>query len=155
MSHIAKHALYVQWIISLVFGRGLALAQLQVFSSMIYSITPLIGVSNWGSRVMLLSTSVLCLHGNDTQGIFLQNVYMIDKVPGYVSIGDIMVSGDDVIRNPHVNSCEELAFLPYSSGTTGKPKGVMVTHHNINAMAVAVGLVCCVIKTLFDPKPLP
>lgn len=32
-----------------------------------------------------------------------------------------------------VNSKEDLAILPYSSGTSGLPKGVMLTHHNIIA----------------------
>lgn len=29
------------------------------------------------------------------------------------------------------NNVDELAFLPYSSGTTGLPKGVQLTRHNI------------------------
>lgn len=31
---------------------------------------------------------------------------------------------------PKVN-CEEVCLIPYSSGTTGMPKGVMLTHKNL------------------------
>jgi 4-coumarate--CoA ligase len=34
---------------------------------------------------------------------------------------------------PHINPEEDLAFLVYSSGTTGLPKGVMLTHRNVMA----------------------
>ena len=89
-----------------------------------------------------------------TNYVNCQDVYVIGRVPGYVSISDIMDSGDNVIRSPCIKSREELAFLPYSSGTTGKPKGVMLSHHNINAMVVAVGSVCCDVYILFEAKPL-
>jgi len=35
---------------------------------------------------------------------------------------------------PPVNpdrTCDDLAILPFSSGTTGLPKGVMLTHRNL------------------------
>jgi acyl-CoA synthetase (AMP-forming)/AMP-acid ligase II len=32
-----------------------------------------------------------------------------------------------------INAREDVAVLPYSSGTTGLPKGVMLTHHNITS----------------------
>lgn len=44
-------------------------------------------------------------------------------------------------RRTKINPEEDLAFLVYSSGTTGHPKGVMLTHHNIvaNTMMIKAG----------------
>ncbi|OWF49894.1 probable 4-coumarate--CoA ligase 1 [Mizuhopecten yessoensis] len=37
----------------------------------------------------------------------------------------------DLIKNVDVNPKEDIALMPYSSGTTGLPKGVQLTHHNL------------------------
>ncbi len=42
-------------------------------------------------------------------------------------------SGTARFRRAKVDPAKDLAFLVYSSGTTGKPKGVMLTHRNIVA----------------------
>lgn len=43
------------------------------------------------------------------------------------------ISGTARFRRTRLNPEEDLAFLVYSSGTTGLPKGVMLTHRNIVA----------------------
>eukprot|EP00095_Tigriopus_kingsejongensis_P000194 maker-scaffold41_size498431-snap-gene-1.20 protein:Tk00194 transcript:maker-scaffold41_size498431-snap-gene-1.20-mRNA-1 annotation:"probable 4-coumarate-- ligase 1-like" len=66
-----------------------------------------------------------------------EKIFLVgEKVPGYHSVSEMMDT--DLVGEPNVvlNVNEDICVLPYSSGTTGVPKGVMLTHHNI------VGNVC-------------
>jgi len=52
---------------------------------------------------------------------------------------DLLASGDDGDVEPWLDDEEELIAIDYTSGTTGRPKGVMYTHRGacLNALAMA------------------
>ena len=57
-----------------------------------------------------------------------------------------LASGKDIQELPEGPKSEDLAAIVYTSGTTGRPKGVMLTHHNV---------VENVISTLIHIAPAP
>ena len=65
-------------------------------------------------------------------GLADDHVIVLDGADGHPSLRDLLSEGHPA---PEVNfdAAEHLAVLPYSSGTTGRPKGVMLTHRNLVA----------------------
>ena len=77
------------------------------------------------------------------------------EAAAYANVEKIIVIGESDFGTPFasllvdsdppsidINSAEDLAALPYSSGTTGFPKGVMLTHRNL------VSLLCQIQTTV-------
>jgi acyl-CoA synthetase (AMP-forming)/AMP-acid ligase II len=65
-------------------------------------------------------------------GIDSDHLIVMDGVDGHPSLRDLIseqAPAPDVSFDPATH----LAVLPYSSGTTGRPKGVMLTHRNLVA----------------------
>ena len=61
-----------------------------------------------------------------------EEVYVVGDPGGAKPFTDLL--GDpDQAPEIEVDAAEDLAVLPYSSGTTGLPKGVMLTHRNLVA----------------------
>ncbi|MCI4044795.1 4-coumarate--CoA ligase family protein [Streptomyces sp. TRM75563] len=60
----------------------------------------------------------------------VQEIYVCDQAEGHTSILDMLAS---TAPEPEIaiDPGEDVAALPYSSGTTGTPKGVMLTHRSI------------------------
>ena len=63
-------------------------------------------------------------------------VIMLDAVDGVTSLADLLAT---TATPPELTTTAgDTAVLPYSSGTTGLPKGVMLTHRNLVANVCAV-----------------
>ena len=61
----------------------------------------------------------------------LAELFVLGEANGATPFSSLMSSGAP--PQTDINPREDLVVLPYSSGTTGYPKGVMLTHHNLVA----------------------
>ncbi|MEV8128581.1 4-coumarate--CoA ligase family protein [Streptomyces sp. NPDC085944] len=60
----------------------------------------------------------------------VQEILVCDSAPGHRSLVDMLGSAAPE-PSVAIDPAEDVAALPYSSGTTGTPKGVMLTHRQI------------------------
>jgi acyl-CoA synthetase (AMP-forming)/AMP-acid ligase II len=60
----------------------------------------------------------------------IREILVCDTAPGHRSLIDMLATTAPEPR-PAFDPAEDIAALPYSSGTTGTPKGVMLTHRQI------------------------
>jgi len=87
------------------------------------------------SGAVVLITDALNIDGINLAGLKnLRRVFCTrHQGSGSESFSDLLTPVSAALPRPDRDSGETLAALPYSSGTTGLPKGVMLSHHNLVA----------------------
>jgi acyl-CoA synthetase (AMP-forming)/AMP-acid ligase II len=61
----------------------------------------------------------------------VEEIIVFGEAEGAVAFASFLIDGD--APDVHIDPAEDLVALPYSSGTTGFSKGVMLTHRNLVA----------------------
>ncbi|MDH5374013.1 MAG: AMP-binding protein, partial [Acidimicrobiia bacterium] len=64
-------------------------------------------------------------------GLEIENIYSIDPTDGATQLSELF--GEPLAEHVPVDPSDHVVVMPYSSGTTGLPKGVMLTHRNLVA----------------------
>jgi acyl-CoA synthetase (AMP-forming)/AMP-acid ligase II len=90
-------------------------------------------LSDSGARMLLTVPGFLetALDAAEHAGI-ADEVYVLGEADGARPYADLLGDPATVVA-AEIDAKEDLAVLPYSSGTTGLPKGVMLTHANLVA----------------------
>ncbi len=83
-----------------------------------------------GAEILVTVAPFLDTAREAVKGTKVQEIVVIGAAEGAVPLSDLM--GEPLQAQAPVDTAEHVVALPYSSGTTGLPKGVMLTHRNLS-----------------------
>ena len=86
-----------------------------------------------GAKYLLTIPQLMEKAREVVQATGISKVFVIGEAEGAVSLASLLKKVEEPAP-VKVDPREDIAVLPYSSGTTGFPKGVMLTHWNLVAM---------------------
>ena len=66
------------------------------------------------------------------QNSSVEEIFVLGEAEGATSFTELLAA-EPYEGHAEIDPMEDIVVLPYSSGTTGLPKGVMLTHHNLVA----------------------
>ncbi|MEF8848104.1 MAG: AMP-binding protein [Candidatus Thermoplasmatota archaeon] len=78
----------------------------------------------------------------------LISIHKNPKIDGTISYKNLLKKGKNKKIERKINPKEDVAILQYTGGTTGKPKGAMLTHHNLVSQAVTIQFWKTMLKSL-------
>ncbi|MEK6279058.1 MAG: 4-coumarate--CoA ligase family protein [Acidobacteriota bacterium] len=87
-----------------------------------------------GAKFLITVPQCLKKVAEAAQGTGVEELFVFDQAEGDANGAtpfSSLLEGDGKLPEVSINPFEDLVALPYSSGTTGLPKGVMLTHHNL------------------------
>ena len=87
-----------------------------------------------GARFLLTAPQFLEVTLEAARGSKVQEVFVLEGGEGATPFVELLGKDPATAVEPAIDPKKDLLVLPYSSGTTGKPKGVMLTHHNLVAI---------------------
>src|SRR5258706_2358701 len=96
-----------------------------------------------GAKFLLTIPSLLDRAKEAAARSGVEEVFVIGAAPGVVSLDDLLDREPSQLRH-ECDARKDLAAIPFSSGTTGRCKGVMITHFSVAAnirQCLAAGMV--------------
>ncbi len=93
-----------------------------------------------GARWLLTVPQLLDSAKEAAAGTAVEEIFVLGEGAGATAFGELMASQGEAPPTTF-DAAQDLAALPYSSGTTGLAKGVMLTHRNLVANLVQTEVV--------------
>jgi acyl-CoA synthetase (AMP-forming)/AMP-acid ligase II len=92
-------------------------------------------LENSGARILLTVPAFMDRVREGIKDLAIEEVFVFGDTEGATSFGELLAQEPEDFT-VDINPAEDLVALPYSSGTTGVAKGVMLTHRNLVANVV-------------------